>query len=522
MLEVGFVLEGPMSAIVDPASDRLVIQVARARERVGASDTGRMFADIELVGSLAPVLGAITEVSRDSLDRLSRRSCRLASLAFDRDAVHQDACGAARPSRSRVIDRKRLVRALDRRGISDWVIVQHDQTVATASDQPALRRSERRVIWHVTVHHDAPKGRGSAHVTIDASDADPTTIVTDALALAQSSIGPAWSSPPLAAPARVAIADSKLADRDVLEVATGLVGSIAKPANTAVTSTATVLREKVSVIARAGLRSEWPATSIRIAALVAAPSSSILVEREARRLADLDIDAAVSDAAGNLGDLAAATAPTPGPCAVVLRPEAMLHGGLGVWQAFVSQADAVVERQGLTRYREKAPIAPGAAALADPLTVRSDGAVDFGLLSAPVGDDGDAIRAFYLVEKGIAAGLGLAPREAALRGRDPNGGVRNLDVNTGAWSGAIDATAGRVVEILRLRSLTIDPYTGDASLEIALGIDHPSMRPFTGGSLRLDLIDALARAHRSGGIKLTRGAYTGPDAVLLEHGELFG
>jgi hypothetical protein len=212
-----------------------------------------------------------------------------------------------------------------------------------------------------------------------------------------------------------------------------------------------------------------------------------------------------------------------GPCALVLGPDALLHDGLGVWSAFASQADAVVERQGLTRYRERAPIAPGADQVAEPLTITSNGARDFGLLSAPVGDQGDAVRAFALVTRGVAAGLGLTPREGALRGRDPNGGVRNLEVATGSWPGTIDPGSTRVVEVRRLRSLAIDPYTGDASLEIALAVEHGTgaPRPFAGGSLRIDLIAALARAKRSART-ITRGAYAGPDAVWVDRAELIG
>src|SRR5205814_212917 len=185
---------------------------------------------------------------------------------------------------------------------------------------------------------------------------------------------------------------------------------------------------------------------------------ALVIMREARRLDELDLDVAIAAAAADLGLLARARAPKPGPCALVLGPDALLHGGLGVWDAFAAQADAVVERQGLTRYREGSPIAPSADRVADPLTIDSDGALDFGTRSAPIGDEGDAVRRFALVDRGIAAGLGLAPREAALRHRDPNGGVRNLVVATGAWAG--EPPAGRVVEIHRLRALAIDPYTG--------------------------------------------------------------
>ncbi|HTL33778.1 MAG TPA: metallopeptidase TldD-related protein [Kofleriaceae bacterium] len=65
LLDKGFVLEGVLDVKIDPASDRLVVSVARARERVNKTDTGRVFADIELVGSLAQVLGSVDELSSE-------------------------------------------------------------------------------------------------------------------------------------------------------------------------------------------------------------------------------------------------------------------------------------------------------------------------------------------------------------------------------------------------------------------------------------------------------------------------
>lgn len=66
LLADGFVLEGALGAVVDPASDRLVVSVARARERASGRRTGRVFADVELVGSLAGMLSAITAVSKET------------------------------------------------------------------------------------------------------------------------------------------------------------------------------------------------------------------------------------------------------------------------------------------------------------------------------------------------------------------------------------------------------------------------------------------------------------------------
>jgi hypothetical protein len=204
---------------------------------------------------------------------------------------------------------------------------------------------------------------------------------------------------------------------------------------------------------------------------------------------------------------------------VVLTADALLYGELGVWEAFVTQADPVVARQGLTRYHEPAAIAAGAENVAEPLSISSDGALAFGVRSSPLGDEGDAVRRFPLVTRGLAAGLGLTPREAALRQRDPNGGVRNLIVDAGSWDERIAPDQIRVIEVRRLRGLEIDPYTGDADLELALSVDRATGAPFSGGTLHLDLIDVLAKAKRSART-IRRGPYVGPAAVLIDRADL--
>src|SRR6185503_18516890 len=65
LLDKGFALEGVLDVRVDPTSDRLVVSAARARERVNKLDTGRVFADVELVGSLSQVLASIDGLSNE-------------------------------------------------------------------------------------------------------------------------------------------------------------------------------------------------------------------------------------------------------------------------------------------------------------------------------------------------------------------------------------------------------------------------------------------------------------------------
>ena len=67
LLDAGYSLDGPMRVVIDPGSDRVVIAVARARELHGGERTGRVFADIELVGELAPLLAQVFAVSKETV-----------------------------------------------------------------------------------------------------------------------------------------------------------------------------------------------------------------------------------------------------------------------------------------------------------------------------------------------------------------------------------------------------------------------------------------------------------------------
>lgn len=60
----GLVLEGGLGAILDPGSDRVRVACARARELKAGNATGRVYADIELVGSLTALLSAVDGVAQ--------------------------------------------------------------------------------------------------------------------------------------------------------------------------------------------------------------------------------------------------------------------------------------------------------------------------------------------------------------------------------------------------------------------------------------------------------------------------
>ena len=421
-----------------------------------------------------------------------------------------------------MINRRELVRALERRRVSDWVVIERAQELALADEARGLQRRERRTRTTVIVHQDVPSGRGSARLELAAQEGSAADLVEQAVALASAAVAPSWTSVAPAAPARVTVADEALVKANLAEAAAAVLRSLRRPEGAAVSAAVEVLREQVAMESSGGARARWTASHLHADALVTASDRSLALSRDARRIVDLGLDGAVAAAAADLARLATAGAPVPGRCALVLTADAMLPDeGLGVWSVFAAQADGARERQGLTRYRLGAPIAPGADRADEPLGITSDGALDHATRSAPVGDEGDAVRRFPLIERGVCVGLDLSAREAARRGRDPNGGVRNLVVAPGTWDEA--APAGRTIEVHRLRALAIDPYTGDASLELALAIDHRggAAVPFTGGTVYLDLVAALARARRSAAL-VRRGAYQGPAAVLIEDAELIG
>jgi predicted Zn-dependent protease len=416
-----------------------------------------------------------------------------------------------------VITRRDLIRAVSReRRVADWVVIERVADVHVVDQFRQVTRRELRSSFTVVLHVDSALGRGSARITVDAGQSTATAVAARALSLATTAVGPGWRSVPPAAPARVTVEDREL-PADLGEAARPLVAL----ASDTVRVRAEISREQAAIQAKSGFHEEWPSTQLRLEALVSDGQRSLELVREARRLAEL-VEAGPAALAAALEDLTslqtAQAAPTLGePVDIVLGADALLHdNALGVWSVFAVQADATLERKGLTRYREGLPIVPGAAQVPEPLTITSDGSIDHALRSAPVGEDGDAVRKFDLVERGISAGLALTMREAALRGRDPNGGVRNLVIAPGTWDGT---PVRRTIEIKRLRALSVDPYTGDASLEIALAFDNG--RPFSGGTIRLDLLAALSRARRRKADKpLRRGAYVGPPAVLIERVEL--
>lgn len=62
----GLALEGLLDIVVDPGTSRVVIGAARARELAGGKRTGRVWADVELVGDLPALLVAVDGIAGEA------------------------------------------------------------------------------------------------------------------------------------------------------------------------------------------------------------------------------------------------------------------------------------------------------------------------------------------------------------------------------------------------------------------------------------------------------------------------
>ena len=411
-----------------------------------------------------------------------------------------------------------LVRALERRAfaIDDWGARATAGTVAWhRRDGEGVRTGEQAIgRYRAIVHRDVPAGRGSAVLELDAgASGELAGAVGDAVERALATIGPAWKSPPPAAPARVVVADPSIARPTELaeELARAIAAAAAAAGADLVAAEVEVVRQTITLATSRGLDAAWPETELTARVELARGGRRAVVTRRARQVADLDLAGAIAAALAR-ADRAAAAGPTPvGRTQVVLDAGAGLHGGLGLLAAFAGQADPALERQGLVAARAGRPIAPGAAAAAEPLDLLSDGTLPFGLASAPIADVGDPVRRFALVERGLVRGLALDAREAALRGAQANGGVRGLVVAPGGATADLLLAGGPLLQVEALHWLELEPMTGRFRARIALGRVHGAgaSRDVRGGLVRGDALAALALARRSREVTATP-SYRGP------------
>jgi predicted Zn-dependent protease len=411
----------------------------------------------------------------------------------------------------------------------EWVAfeVETRRIERTGGARPSQSESTERQLgaW---VFRDSDTGRGAARLVLgNGGDAAVLTAIERAFDQARLAIGPPWQLPPPAAPARVEVADAAIAD-DPGGAVDRVMADLARIAGSSSGGRVASARvagqvQKRRVRTRRGFDRTYRATELRFDIALAPASGGELepLGGAVRRASDLGLEAHLTRAAERQRIRGQASALEAGLGDLVLTPEAIALPGHGWFGPLAAQASAVWSRHGISRYRSGQPVFDDAErAGGDPITLTSDGTIPFAPQSAPFGALGEPVRRFDLIRAGVAAGLAMDLRDAALAGVIPNGGVRNLVLAPGTTpAAALQTPAERpLVTVHEIAWLDADPRTGDFTAAIALATHQPpdqAPRPTRGGLLIGNLFHLLARARLSHELA-THSWYTGPAAIRID------
>ena len=203
-----------------------------------------------------------------------------------------------------------------------------------------------------------------------------------------------------------------------------------------------------------------------------------------------------------------ASAPVRTSSALLLA-SAHAHGR-GLWSPLYLHGDGERIARGLSRFREGAWLEADADSS---LRIVSDGTAAWSALSAPIDDDGAAVRPFALIDGGRWSVAGASARIAGLSQRSANGGVRSLQVAGGA-SGLTELCDAGVPIIASWADFTIDDASGRFVGRVQLGAWRG--RPLAVGTrVSGNAFSVIAHAQRSRE-QVWQGDVYGPAALLTD------
>jgi PmbA protein len=240
-------------------------------------------------------------------------------------------------------------------------------------------------------------------------------------------------------------------------------------------------------------------------------------EMTRRRAADIDIETEVAQRAQSTIDLlhAASAADYSGP--VVLRGETLANFMCGdKVQAdsglFAVLGSARSKFSQLSKWEIGQSIFRGEV-LGDPLTLWATRQLPYGTHSNRFDDEGLPAQRVLLVEENRVAALTASQRYADYLSLSPTGAFGNIELPPGQTA-QVNLLSEPHVEIVSFSWFNPDPVTGDFSTEIRLGYvaDGGGRRPFRGGLLIGNVLDALANVHWSRETGFY-GNYSGPIAA---------
>jgi PmbA protein len=232
-----------------------------------------------------------------------------------------------------------------------------------------------------------------------------------------------------------------------------------------------------------------------------------------RRLDDLHLPLAVSEAARFARDTLGARAPRTGTGPVVLSGDALIP----LFEAFVDQASAARAYMKLSRFEPGQSVYGEAAPAGDRLTLRTNALRPYGLGSHRFSGDGVPGQDVLLIDGGVLRARHASQRYAQYLGCPATGDPGNLEVQPGTET--LDALLedGPLYQVVGFSAPDVDPITGDFGSEIRLGyeVTGAGRRPIKGGSVSGNVFRAFAAARFASDL-LERGEYAGPAGVRFD------
>jgi PmbA protein len=379
---------------------------------------------------------------------------------------------------------------------------------------------------------DGTPRRGAATLPLSRADLDRLDEVLDDGALMASLVhNPPWTLPEDGELPDVALADPGLGSLDAALVAARDTAdrirelAAAEAARDVRLSSAELfinLIEEELANSR-GLRASAAATQVMFEVTLIARGadgeSEFYGQGEARRLADLGIEATIADGAQMARAKLRAEMPATGIGPVVVSGEALAQmlSGTAVTStgALLTQAAASTAYSKLSRLEVGKPIYGELEPKGDLVTVRANARLPFGVASYRFDNDGVGAQDLLVMQDGILVARPASQRYAQYLGLPVTGRPGMLDLARGTTPVA-DLLDGDepVCHVLAFSAPNVDVLTGDFGMEIRIGYERGprGMRPLAGASVTGNLFDALADVRFSSEARQLATTY-GPAAM---------
>ena len=240
--------------------------------------------------------------------------------------------------------------------------------------------------------------------------------------------------------------------------------------------------------------------------------SETLAEMSRRRVADLNIEAAVEARARYVLDSLEAGVPPAWRGPVVLRNEALI-----VFMAGDEISRGVIQTRasGASKYAGISPWELGKSVFrsevqGDPLTVWANRTVPFGLASNRFDAEGLPAGRIQLIRENELVSFAASQRYADYLKAPATGEFGNIELPAGNVPAA-ELLAEPYVEIIEFSWFNPNAITGDFGTEIRFGylVQNGTWKPFRGGQLIGNYMDALANVRWSAETGFF-GSYLGP------------